>query len=193
MLLPVGTAAKVFVEQLREQLVQAAAVARRAEIDAREAARSVATESEKKEDGRVALEFGSLATGQQQRARDTQQAVQSLDAMLARGLPEFTATSAIALGAIVDVATEDASGMLAELLEIVDALPAVEAADVEARLKALAERLGWTTKEFFMPVRVAMTGRTATPPLHETMAVMGKERCRRRIRAAMAALKAQHA
>jgi glutamyl-tRNA synthetase len=86
---------------------------------------------------------------------------------------------------------KDSAGMLGELLEVIDGLPKIEAADVEARLKGLCEKLGWKTKEFFMPVRVAVTGRSATPPLHETMAVMGKERCRRRIRAAISALKHQ--
>ena len=40
-------------------------------------------------------------------------------------------------------------------------------------------------KEIFMPVRVAVTGRTATPPLFDTMAVLGKEVCRSRLRRAM--------
>ncbi|MBI5510461.1 MAG: GreA/GreB family elongation factor [Deltaproteobacteria bacterium] len=104
--------ARFFVEQLRQHLVERAAVAKRAEIDARDAARTVATESEKKEDGRTALEFGSLATGQQARAREAQQQVAVLDALLGRGLPEFGRDSPIAIGAIVDVATEDADGVL---------------------------------------------------------------------------------
>jgi glutamyl-tRNA synthetase len=40
-----------------------------------------------------------------------------------------------------------------------------------------------------MPVRVAVTGRTATPPLFETMAVLGKETCRRRLRSAIEVLR----
>ncbi|WNZ62489.1 hypothetical protein QEG98_01165 [Myxococcus sp. MxC21-1] len=49
--------------QLADRLQQSDRLAHRAEAEAREAARSLATESEKKEDGRAALEFGSLATG----------------------------------------------------------------------------------------------------------------------------------
>jgi hypothetical protein len=37
---------------------------------------------------------------------------------------------------------------------------------------------------------VAVTGRPATPPLFETMAVLGKEICRRRLRGAIEALRA---
>jgi glutamyl-tRNA synthetase len=35
-----------------------------------------------------------------------------------------------------------------------------------------------------MAVRVAATGRAASPPLFETLAVLGKETCRRRVRRA---------
>ncbi|MEJ2189261.1 MAG: glutamate--tRNA ligase, partial [Acidobacteriota bacterium] len=48
----------------------------------------------------------------------------------------------------------------------------------------------WSPKELFMPVRVAVTGRTATPPLFETMGVLGKERCRWRLRRAIEVLRA---
>jgi len=40
----------------------------------------------------------------------------------------------------------------------------------------------WDSKEMFMAVRIAVTGMTATPPLFETMEVLGKELSRRRIR-----------
>ena len=42
-----------------------------------------------------------------------------------------------------------------------------------------------------MTVRVAVTGRKASPPLFETMAVLGKETCRRRLRRAIETLKGQ--
>jgi glutamyl-tRNA synthetase len=41
-----------------------------------------------------------------------------------------------------------------------------------------------------MPVRIALTGKAATPPLFETMEVLGKELCRRRLRRAIATLRA---
>jgi transcription elongation GreA/GreB family factor len=106
---PMSELRRYFIEQLRDEILQAAAIAKRAELDAREAARSIATEAEKKEDGRVALEFGSLATGHQARSREAQEQLQALDALLAR-LPEFGPHSAVALGAIIDVSTEDAHG-----------------------------------------------------------------------------------
>jgi glutamyl-tRNA synthetase len=78
---------------------------------------------------------------------------------------------------------------LGSVLEIVDSLPAVTAAALEPRLRELCDRLEWKAKDLFMPVRIAVTGRKATPGLFETMEVLGKERCRRRLRAAAAHLK----
>jgi glutamyl-tRNA synthetase len=61
---------------------------------------------------------------------------------------------------------------------------------VETALRAFGERGGWGVGELFMTVRVATTGRAATPPLFETLAVLGKETCRRRLRRAAEVLKA---
>jgi glutamyl-tRNA synthetase len=60
---------------------------------------------------------------------------------------------------------------------------------LEAALRRFCEAYGWTPKEVFMPVRIAVTGRAATPPLFETMAVLGKEICRRRLRRAIEVLR----
>src|SRR2546429_6908145 len=46
---------------------------------------------------------------------------------------------------------------------------------IEAALRALAERLGWSSRDFFMLLRVAVTGRTVTPPLIESISRLGKE------------------
>ena len=70
----------------------------------------MATESEKKEDGRVAIEFGNLAKGHAARSREAQKELQLLDTFVQRGLPELSPESAVCLGAIVDVATEDERG-----------------------------------------------------------------------------------
>jgi glutamyl-tRNA synthetase len=59
------------------------------------------------------------------------------------------------------------------------------AANIEAATRAFCETHDWTAKELFMPIRVAVTGRTATPPLFETMEVLGKSRCRWRLRRAI--------
>ena len=60
---------------------------------------------------------------------------------------------------------------------------------IETALREFCERHDWVPKQLFMPVRVAITGRSATPPLFETMAVLGKEVCRSRLRAAIEILR----
>ena len=74
-------------DQLAERLRQSDRLAHRAELEAREAARTLATESEKKEDGRAVIEYGSLATGQAQRARRVQEELQALSDFQDAGLP----------------------------------------------------------------------------------------------------------
>ena len=67
-------------------------------------------------------------------------------------------------------------------LEVFDAEP------LEVLLRPLAVELGLKTGQLFGTLRVAVTGRTAAPPLFQTMAVLGKERCLRRIEAALSKL-----
>jgi glutamyl-tRNA synthetase len=50
---------------------------------------------------------------------------------------------------------------------------AFDAEGLEATLRALAEARGWKAGDLFMAIRVAVTGRTATPPLFETLAALG--------------------
>jgi len=52
---------------------------------------------------------------------------------------------------------------------------------IEGSLRMLAEEMGLKAGQMFSPLRVACTGRTASPGLFETMAVLGKEKCLRRI------------
>lgn len=47
---------------------------------------------------------------------------------------------------------------------------------LEASLRPLAQELGLKTGQLFGVLRVAVTGRTAAPPLFETMEVLGRER-----------------
>jgi glutamyl-tRNA synthetase len=51
-----------------------------------------------------------------------------------------------------------------------------EADELEPRLRELAESRGWKVGDMFMAIRVAVTGRTATPPLFDTLVALGSER-----------------
>ncbi len=59
---------------------------------------------------------------------------------------------------------------------------------LEDTFRHLADDLGIKAGQLFNPLRVATTARDAAPPLFETMAVLGQERCLKRINAALAIL-----
>ena len=101
---------KYWIEQLAQHLRQADDVAQRAEADAREAAKTLATESEKKEDGRAVLEFGSLATGPAARARAAREELQILTRFYEQIAAAPVHRDRIALGAVVDVGIESPQG-----------------------------------------------------------------------------------
>jgi glutamyl-tRNA synthetase len=52
----------------------------------------------------------------------------------------------------------------------------------------MAETLGLKAGVFFGLLRAAVTGRTVSPPLFETMSVLGRDRCLARLLAAHAVL-----
>ncbi|MBM4408488.1 MAG: glutamate--tRNA ligase [Chloroflexi bacterium] len=68
-----------------------------------------------------------------------------------------------------------------------------EADEIEPPLRRLAEERGWKPGDLFMAIRVAATGRTATPPLFDTLVALGYERTLHRLDRAIAALPAQGA
>jgi glutamyl-tRNA synthetase len=73
-----------------------------------------------------------------------------------------------------------ASAALRELPEW--STPAVE----EALRSALVDGLGLKPRQAFGPVRVAVSGRTVSPPLYESMELLGRERTLDRLTAARA-------
>jgi len=79
---------------------------------------------------------------------------------------------------------EDAVRGLEAALERLQA-PHFDAQSLEGMLRPLATELGLKTGDFFGLLRVAVTGRTAAPPLFQTMALLGKERCLKRLEAAL--------
>ncbi len=66
-----------------------------------------------------------------------------------------------------------------------------EADELEPPLRALAEARGWKAGDLFMAIRVAVTGRTATPPLFDTLVALGRDRTLARLDAAIASLTAE--
>jgi glutamyl-tRNA synthetase len=86
---------------------------------------------------------------------------------------------------------EAAKALRGVLEDALDPLLEWTAANVETAVRRYGEQLDWAPKELFMALRVAVTGRAATPPLFDTMEVLGKELCQSRLRQAREALKTQ--
>jgi glutamyl-tRNA synthetase len=81
---------------------------------------------------------------------------------------------------------------LAALVEIRDALAqegSFDEAAVEQRLGSLLERRGAKPRDLYQPLRVALTGRTVSPGIFETVALLGREETLRRIDQALQAAK----
>ena len=55
---------------------------------------------------------------------------------------------------------------------------------IEPVLRSVADQCGWPARDLFMTLRVAITGRTVTPPLIESMGRLGKDRVLARLQRA---------
>jgi glutamyl-tRNA synthetase len=71
----------------------------------------------------------------------------------------------------------DAAPVLDASIAALDALANWTTPEIEAALKAaLIDGLGLKPRKAFAPVRVAVTGRTVSPPLYESMELLGRDR-----------------
>lgn len=75
------------------------------------------------------------------------------------------------------------------MIEWLDVQRDFSAPVLETDAKAFAEKVGWAPKEVFMLLRVGATARKATPPLFETLSVLGRDLVRRRLRECLEVLK----
>jgi glutamyl-tRNA synthetase len=73
-----------------------------------------------------------------------------------------------------DEVTAQLKATLAELAELDNKDWTHE--NIEHKVRSIAELNSWKPGQYFMMLRVAVTGRTATPPLFETMEVIGREK-----------------
>jgi glutamyl-tRNA synthetase len=98
----------------------------------------------------------------------------------------------------IDSPEYDASLLIGKKMTAESTLTALKAAELklpalngfnqdllEDTLRSLAEELEIKAGQLFSALRTAVTGRIATPPLFDTMAVLGKERCLKRINIAI--------
>ncbi|MFJ5122416.1 glutamate--tRNA ligase [Kitasatospora sp. NPDC088548] len=89
------------------------------------------------------------------------------------------------------VLTADARPVLEASIKALEALEDFSPEPIQAALReALVEGLGIKPKFAFTPLRVAVTGRRVSPPLFESMELLGRPETLRRLTAALAAVPA---
>ncbi len=83
-------------------------------------------------------------------------------------------------------------GAMQHAREMLASVPedAFVAEGLEEQCRAAADAFGWKAGDFFKPIRVAVTGRTVSPPLFGSMALLGRERVVQRLDAAIRKLAA---
>ena len=86
---------------------------------------------------------------------------------------------------------EETRVILTEVAKVLASLAEFTEEGLEQTLRALAEKLQMKPGQIFMPVRVAVTGQTATPGLFQLLAALGKQKVIGRLKQASAVLAAQ--
>ncbi len=82
----------------------------------------------------------------------------------------------------------DAAAALTRVAEVTEAVEPFEAAPLEEQMRALCEELDVKAGDLFTLVRLAVTGRRVSPPLFESMEIIGQGVCVDRLQAASASL-----
>jgi glutamyl-tRNA synthetase len=119
----------------------------------------------------------------------------TLDDAVAIGGFFFRGEVAAAAGALVakNLTAADSAAVAARCLAVLEGLPSVAHEVAEPPLRALVEELGLAPAQVFGILRVAVTGQSVSPPLFESMAVIGRETVLARVRRAVRVLEAEAA
>jgi glutamyl-tRNA synthetase len=88
---------------------------------------------------------------------------------------------------------EQAADIARKAYELIKDLPEITHESAEQPLRDLAQELGLNAGQVFGVLRAAVTGQSVSPPLFESMAVMGKETVLERIHQAVGVLEAMNA
>lgn len=101
----------------------------------------------------------------------TEEASVGVEQLTAKGLPEA-----------------DLAGALSGVRELLAGLAVFEPEPIDAALQQFCAEREFNRRRFFMSLRVAIAGRPVSPPLHETIATLGRERTLARLDRARALL-----
>lgn len=99
-----------FIDALKAHYQEIISGAHRAESTAAETSDSIRQESRRKEDTKSAIEEGRIATAHRRRRQRAIRELEQLIAFAAKGIPTFSAASAVGLGAMLDVSVDADDG-----------------------------------------------------------------------------------
>ena len=119
----------------------------------------------------------------QERAKNLNEIREAWAAYMAPELPAYDDK------AVSKQLTPETKPLLREARAVIDEQFGAGPHALESGFRALAERKGLGLGKLAQPVRVAVTGTTVSPPLFETIALLGKEKTLRRIDAALEKIK----
>jgi glutamyl-tRNA synthetase len=83
-----------------------------------------------------------------------------------------------------DMSIAASKGAVESAAQLLSGLPEISRESAEEPMRLLAEELGLKAGQFFGILRVAVTGQAVSPPLFESMEVIGKGKVMRRLRTA---------
>ena len=78
--------------------------------------------------------------------------------------------------------TDEARGLIGELIPQLEAEPGWDTASTEAQVRAFADQRGLKLGAVAQPLRAALTGRTTSPPIFDVLVVLGKDESLKRLR-----------
>ena len=78
--------------------------------------------------------------------------------------------------------TAESAPLLARLVQALEGLPTFDEASIERVFQQLLAESGLKLGDIAQPARVALTGGTVSPGIHEVMAILGRERVLSRLR-----------
>ncbi|HEX4385721.1 MAG TPA: glutamate--tRNA ligase [Myxococcales bacterium] len=119
----------------------------------------------------------------QERAKRLTEISQAWNAYMVPDLPTYDEK------AVAKNLTAETRGLLVEARGLIEAGFDKGAHELEQSFRALAESRGLGLGKLAQPVRVAVTGTTVSPPLFETIVLLGKEKTLKRIDAALEKIK----
>jgi len=84
-----------------------------------------------------------------------------------------------------DISLQDHKELLKNVINVLEKIIDFTPNGIKESMQSLAERLSISNSIFFMVLRVAISGKKITPPLNESMNILGKEECIKRIKKAL--------